>query len=96
MCLSSNVHTGASPDFESHPFPLFLKAGFRVFLNTDERLMSDTEMSKELEIATRTFGLTLDDLEKLTLNAAKSSFSPHAERAALINQSILPAFAKLR
>ncbi|YCM43131.1 adenosine deaminase [Verrucomicrobiaceae bacterium 227] len=96
MCLSSNVHTGACPDFESHPFPHFLKAGFRVFLNTDDRLMSDTEMSKELEIATRIFGLTLADLEKMTLNAAKSSFASHAERVSLIHERILPAFAKLR
>ncbi|MEJ6581380.1 MAG: adenosine deaminase [Akkermansiaceae bacterium] len=96
MCLSSNVHTGACPNFESHPFPLFLKAGFRVFLNTDDRLMSDTEMSKELGIATRIFGLSLTDLEKMTVNAAKSSFASYEERARLIHERILPGFANLR
>jgi adenosine deaminase len=95
MCLSSNVHTGACQDFSSHPFPLFLRAGFRVFLNTDDRLMSDTEMSKELAIATKTFGLSLSDLEKMTLNAAKSCFSPHQDRVDLIDQKIIPQFREL-
>jgi len=92
MCLSSNVHTGACRDFESHPFPLFLRAGFRVFLNTDDRLMSDTEMSKEFAIAAEIFGLTLNDLEKMTVSAAKSSFAPHAHRVALIDQKIIPFY----
>jgi len=95
MCLSSNVHTGACQDFKSHPFHLFFRAGFRVFLNTDDRLMSDTEMSKELTIATETFDLSLDDLEKITINAAKSSFASYQDRVDLIDQKIIPQFRKI-
>lgn len=95
MCLSSNVHTGACQDFKSHPFPLFFRAGFRVFLNTDDRLMSDTEMSKELAIATKTFDLSFGDLEKMTINAAKSCFAPHQDRVDLIDQKIIPRFREL-
>ncbi len=95
MCLSSDVHTGTCKDFKSHPYPLFLKAGFRVFLNTDDRLMSDTEMSKELAIATEVFDLTLHDLEKMTLNAAKISFAHHRDRVQLIDQIIIPLFREL-
>jgi adenosine deaminase len=95
MCLSSNVHTGACATVAEHPFPLFLKAGFRVFLNTDDRLMSDTEMSKELAIAVEAFDLSLEDMEKMALNAAKSSFVHYSERADLIHRRLLPQYAVL-
>ena len=95
MCLLSNLHTGACKAIEEHPFPIFLKADFRVFLNTDDRLMSDTEMSKELKIATEHFDLNLTDLEKIAVNAAKSSFAPHEDRVALIHERILPQFDQL-
>jgi adenosine deaminase len=89
------VHTGACASFEEHPFALFHRAGFRVFLNTDDRLMSDTEMSKELSIATTTFGLSLVELEKMTMNAMKSSFAPHETRVALLRQRLLPMYSML-
>lgn len=92
MCLSSNVHTGACATVEDHPFPKFFRVGFRVFLNTDDRLMSDTEMSKELAIAVEAFDLSLHDLQKMTVNAAKSSFTHYAERVDLIHRRILPSF----
>ncbi len=96
MCLLSNLHTGACQSIAEHPFPIFLKTGFRVFLNTDDRLMSDTEMSKELTIATEQFDLGLSDLEKIAINAAKSSFSPYQDRVALIQNRILPQFLKIK
>jgi adenosine deaminase len=95
MCLLSNLHTGACASIEEHPFPLFLRAGFRVCLNTDDRLMSDTSMTKELETATRAFRLNLIDLEKMTMNAMKSAFIPHQRRVELIHKRLLPSFATL-
>ncbi|MES2439367.1 MAG: adenosine deaminase, partial [Verrucomicrobiota bacterium] len=47
MCLLSNLHTGACESLENHPFGLFFRSGFRVCLNTDDRLMSDTSMTQE-------------------------------------------------
>ncbi|MEM6915500.1 MAG: adenosine deaminase [Verrucomicrobiota bacterium] len=94
MCLSSNVHTGAVPDFESHPFPILFQHGFRVSLNTDDRLMSDTELSKELALATELFDLSLDDLEQLALNSIKSAFAPHDLRIRLLKGTLLPGYMK--
>jgi len=74
--LISNVHTGAIDKMENHPFIKLYKEKFRVFLNTDDRLMSDTTLTKEYLTATEMFGLTLDDVEKLNINAMKSSFIP--------------------
>ena len=65
-------------------------------LNTDNRLMSDTNMTKEFEAAARTFGLTIDDFEKITINAMKSAFFPYARRCDLIYNTIKPGYARIR
>ncbi len=92
MCLSSNVHTGAVRSMSDHPFKLYYDRGFRVTINTDDRLMSDTTMTKEFAIAVDQFGLGLGDLEKLTINAMKSAFIHFDERLRLIYSVIKPGF----
>jgi adenosine deaminase len=96
MCLSSNLHTGACHDLTQHPFGLFFRNGFRVCLNTDDRLMSDTTMTKETILATELFDLSLDDLERLSMNAIKSAFAPFDRRVEIIFETIKPGFAALR
>lgn len=94
--LLSNVHTGAIDKLENHPFIKLYKEKFRVFLNTDDRLMSDTTLTKEYSIASEMFGLTLDDVEKLNINAMKSSFIPYKERLPYIYNVIKPGYQKMR
>ncbi|MFV1995967.1 MAG: adenosine deaminase, partial [Verrucomicrobiales bacterium] len=94
-CLLSNVHTGAVAAMEDHPFRILYDAGFRVTLNTDDRLMSDTSMSREFEVATRSFGFTIHDLEKITINAIKSAFIPFDERLELIFNVIKPGYREI-
>lgn len=96
MCLLSNLHTGATPSLEEHPFGIFFRRGFRVCLNTDDRLMSDTSMTLETTLATELFDLNLADLEKLSLNAMKSAFAPFDKRLKVIFETIKPGFAAIR
>ncbi len=96
MCLSSNLHTGACASLEEHPFGLFFRRGFRVCLNTDDRLMSDTSMSKETQLATELFDLSLGDLEKISINAMKSAFADFDKRIRIIFDTIKPGFQALR
>ncbi len=96
LCLISNVHTGAAPSLEQHPFKILFQEKFRVTLNTDNRLMSDTSMTKEFEAASQTFGLTLDDFEKISINAMKSAFLPYDQRCELIYQTLKPGYAAIR
>lgn len=96
ICLMSNVHTGAAPSLEQHPFKVLYQEKFRVTLNTDNRLMSDTNMTKEFEAAARAFGLTIDDFEKITINAMKSAFLPYGQRCDLIYNTIKPGYARIR
>ncbi len=96
ICLLSNVHTGAIDKLENHPFIKLYKEKFRVFLNTDDRLMSDTTLTKEYVIASDLFGLNLDDVEKLNINAMKSSFIPYNERLHYIYKVIKPGYQTMR
>jgi adenosine deaminase len=96
VCLSSNVGTGAAADFASHPFPVFFRNNFRVFLCTDNRLMSDTDLGKEMEIAVKYYGLDIRDLEKLTINAMKSAFLHHDEKIRIIYDVIKRKYGQIR
>ena len=96
ICLLSNVHVGAARSLAEHPFKLFYQEKFRVTLNTDNRLMSNTSMTKEFEAARDTFGLTIDDFEKITINAMKSAFLPYDRRCEFIYSVIKPGYAEAR
>jgi len=96
ICLLSNVHTGAARSLSEHPFKILYQEKFRVTLNTDNRLMSDTIMTKEFEAAQDTFGLHLEDFEKITINAMKSAFLPYDRRCDFIYSVIKPGYAKVR
>ena len=96
MCPSSNVQTGAAPSIAEHPIGLLRRLGFRVTVNTDNRLMSGTSMSREFALLHEAFGYTLDDMQWFTVNAMKSAFIPFDERLAIINERIKPGYAALR
>ena len=96
MCPTSNVHTGATSSLEEHPIDLLRRLRFRVTVNTDNRLMSGITLSSEFAALSRAFGIGLDDMEWLTLNAMKSAFWPFDGRLRIINEQIKPGFAALR
>ncbi|SDC84580.1 adenosine deaminase [Mycolicibacterium neoaurum] len=95
LCPSSNVQTGAVDSIAEHPFDLLARARFRVTVNTDNRLMSDTTMSQEMLRLVEAFGYGWSDLLRFTINAMKSSFLHFDERLALIDGVIKPRYAVL-
>lgn len=96
ICLLSNVHTGAVDKIENHPFGVLFKEKFRVTINTDDRLMSDTTMTKEFMTAIEHFGLNLEDVEKITINSMKSAFIPYKDRLNFIYKIIKPGFQEIK
>ncbi len=96
ICLTSNVDTGAVKSIEDHPFGIYYRYKYRVTLNTDDRLMSDTSMTKEFMRAHNAFGLKFEDIEKLTINAMKSAFLPYKKRIDLIYNRIKPGYQRAR
>jgi adenosine deaminase len=95
LCPSSNVQTGAVKSIAEHPFDLLARTRFRVTVNTDNRLMSDTSMSLEMFRLIEAFGYGWSDLERFTINAMKSAFIPFDERLAIIDEVIKPRYAVL-
>ncbi|MEJ7704814.1 MAG: adenosine deaminase [Geodermatophilaceae bacterium] len=95
LCPSSNVQTGAVVSIAEHPIGLLRRLGFRVTVNTDNRLMSDCSMTSEMLALVDAFGYGWKDLQWLTVNAMKSAFLPFDERLTLINHIIKPAYAAL-
>lgn len=88
MCITSNVQTRATPSFEEHPFRDYLDRGVRVTLNTDNRLVSSTTMTDELERAVTTFGLKPAELRQVLLNGFKSAFVPLREKGDLLRRAV--------
>ena len=96
---SSNLQTGAIAQWGStmadHPFDLLYQLGFRVTVNTDNRLMSATTLTRELGLLVDAFGYDLDDLEAFQLNAAEAAFLPLEDREDLVER-IAAGFADAR
>ncbi len=95
MCPSSNVQTGAVARIADHPIGLLRTLGFRVTLNTDNRLMSHTSMSREMLLTRDAFGWDVADMQWLTTNAMKSAFLPFDQRLKIINEVIKPRYAQV-
>jgi adenosine deaminase len=75
-CPSSNVQTGAIRDLASHPLKLYKNLGLRVTVNTDNRLVTDTTVSRELWLCHTQMGLSLDDIKQIIVSGFKSAFLP--------------------
>ncbi len=77
ICLSSNVQTGAVADLEEHPFRFYHDLGLRVTLNTDNRTITDTTMTREYLLAYENFDLLPLDILDLVMGGVKSAFIPY-------------------
>jgi adenosine deaminase len=95
LCPTSNLQTGAVKDMKSHPIGLLAKLRFRVTINTDNRLMSRTSMTNEMQQVVSTFDWTFQDLQRVTINALKSAFIPFDERLKIIEEVVKPAYARI-
>ncbi|MEU6547879.1 adenosine deaminase [Streptomyces sp. NPDC046859] len=92
MCPTSNLQTGAATSIAGHPITALKDLGFRVTLNTDNRLVSGTTMTREMALLAEEAGWTVEDLRTVTVNAVKSAFIPFDERKALLEDVVLPGY----
>jgi len=84
VCLTSNWQTRSVRSLKQHPFKFYYDQGIRVTLNTDNRLMSNTTLTKEFMLAHNLFNFQLHDFREITIIAMKSAFLPHQERRKMI------------
>jgi adenosine deaminase len=95
LAPASNVQTGAAPSIKEHPIGLLTDLRFRVTVNTDNRLMSQTSMTDEMAALVDAFGYDLARLRWFTINAMKSAFLPFDERLAIIEEVVKPGYGAL-
>ncbi len=93
MAPTCHVQVGAVATFAEHPVAAFLRAGFNVGINTDNRLMSNVTPSSELARVITTFGLTAGDAERLATNAIGAGFAPYDVRQRVIREHVRPWYA---
>jgi adenosine deaminase len=84
VCPSSNLQTRAAASWETHPVDFFVDYGLRVTINTDNRLMSDTTVTKELQLCHQHYGWSLHTIKEIIIAGFKSAFMPYREKADLV------------
>ncbi len=92
LCPTSNLQTGIAKIYSDHPIGKLAKLKFHVTLNTDNRLMSNTSMSHEMTQCVKSFDWKFVDLQRVTVNALKSSFIPFEERLEIIEKIVKPTY----
>lgn len=85
-CPSSNVQTGAVRDLASHPLKLYHDLGIRVTINTDNRLITDTTVSKELWLCHTQMGMGLPEISHMISNGFKAAFLPFHQKQAWVRR----------
>lgn len=95
VCPTSNLQTGAAKDYASHPIDELRRLGFRITLNTDNRLVSGTTMSEEFQHMVDAFGYGPEVFEEFTVAALEAAFLPLPERQRLIDEVVRPGYAAL-
>ena len=93
VSISSNLHTGIAPTAIAHPVGPLYRAGFRVTLNTDNRLMSGIKLSDEYALAHFVLGFTVTELGLITEAAIEAGFGDYEQRRRLVREVVRPAYA---
>ena len=86
-CLTSNYQTHTVDDLRCHPLPLFLEAGARVCLNTDDPAVENTSLPQEYALASQCLGLAGSQLEQLKRHAIEMAFLSFQEKQQLLQET---------
>ncbi len=71
ICITSNIHTNMYESYDKHPVVELIEYGFNVSINTDNRLMSNTDINNEILICKK---IGIKDPEELLIKSASYSF----------------------
>ena len=86
VCPSSNIQTKAAATWEAHPVDFFVDYGLRVTINTDNRLITDTTVSKELWLCHKHYGWSLDQIKEILVAGFKSAFISYREKTDILEE----------
>ena len=78
MCPISNYQTKALQPEQTYPVREFVKAGVLATINTDNRTVSNTSITKEMEFLNEKFGISEEELYQCQMNAVDVAFCDDA------------------
>ncbi len=88
LCVTSNVQTKSVRSLAEHPIHFYYDYGLRITVNTDNRLMSNTSVTRELAIIAEHFDFDLNDIGNIIINGFKSSFISYADKKQLLMKTL--------
>ena len=75
MCPTSNIQTKAVEDFRKYPLYDFYKNGINVSINTDNRTVSNIDLSNEIKLISDKFNIDKDGYIDIYLNTVNATFA---------------------
>lgn len=93
MCPTSNVQTSQMKDHSEHPIVEYFRRGVNITIHTDNRLMSNTTMTQELECVVKAFNLSKEDVRKMLRNSYEVAFIPDSAKKERLLDQFDAAFA---
>jgi len=93
ICPTSNLQvSGFMESYADHPLKRYLDLGIPVTLNTDNRLMSQIDLTHEYAAIVKAFSLEREDVERIVLAGVEAAFTSDAVKHGL-RERIEAAFA---
>ncbi|WP_286783184.1 adenosine deaminase [Streptococcus sp. UBA4344] len=86
LCLTSNLQTRAAKSLDEFPYFALKNAGANITINTDNRTVSDTNLTKEYSLFVKHFGAGINDFLTFNKNAIRASFTTEAQKADLLSK----------
>ena len=86
MCLTSNLQTKAAATLDEFPYPQLYKAGAKITINTDNRTVSDTNLTKEYMLYNLHYGTDIRDFYRFNKNALSASFTDNHQKQRLLHK----------
>ena len=88
LCPTSNLQTKAVSSRAEYPLRLFMREGLKVTINTDNRTVSQTTMTQEMELLRRAFGLGEDCFRKIYVNSVEAAFASDSVKNDLLQMVV--------
>lgn len=89
LCPISNLQTKAVQSTAEYPMREFLDAGLKVTVNTDNRTVSNTSLTKELEFVQKTYGVRDEEVLLMMRNAVDTAFADDSVKETLYRKLLV-------
>ncbi len=74
MCPTSNIHTKNVENISKYPLYKFYKDNIKISFNTDNRTVSNVDLSNEIDIILKEFDISVEDYKKIYLDTIDKCF----------------------